>query len=69
MRGSGERKELSPMSAATLSTLIAFNRGIPILSEQDFLHIADELENNPLPGLTPEEVSLLVAILRDEDID
>jgi hypothetical protein len=69
MRGSGERKELSPMSAAILSTLIAFNRGIPNPSEQDFLHAADELENNPPPGLTPEEVSLLVAILRDEDID
>lgn len=69
MRGSGERKEFSPTSVAILSTLIAFNRDIPILNEQDFLHIADELENNPPPELTPEEVSLLVAILRDEDID
>ena len=69
MRGSGERKELSPMSAAILSTSILFNQGIPIFNEQDFLHIADELENNPPPGLTPEEVSLLVAILRDEGID
>jgi len=68
MSGTGERKELSPTSAAFLSTLIPFNQDT-LPSEQDFLHAADELENNPPPEFTPELVSLLVAVFRNEEID
>ncbi len=69
MNGSGERKEFSPKSVAILATLLFHNQDIRIASKQDLLDAADELENNPPPELTPEDVLRFAAMFRGEDID
>ncbi len=69
MSSPGGKERPSLAGITIMSTLSFLNRGIPIPNEQDFLHLADELENDPPPGLTPEGASLVVAILRGEEID
>lgn len=42
--------------------------GIPLPTEQDCLQLADKLEKDPPPDLTSRDLSLLLQILRDEEI-
>jgi len=51
----------------TLHGLRAIAQGTSIPGEEDFLRLVDELEKNPPSNLSPEELSLMIQILRGEE--
>ena len=66
-------EKLSTKGATTLLSLKGLLRGTPFeLSllfpqEEDYRQLADELEENPPPDLTPDGLSLVLQILRGEE--
>lgn len=53
-------------AAYTLLSLEGLLSGFSLPSEEEYRQLADELEKNPPPDLTPEGLSLVLQILRGE---
>jgi hypothetical protein len=57
------RKPSGKISSITLS-LLALAQGIEIPTEEEFLELADKLEENPPANITPEGLPIILKILR-----
>lgn len=67
MSQSKEREGPDLKSATILSSLCGLIVETQLLNEEDFFRLADELEKNPPPDLTPSALSLVIQILRGEE--
>ena len=56
----------TPKAALTLLSLEGLLSGFSFPSEEEYHQLADELEENPPPDLTPEGLSMVLQILRGE---
>lgn len=56
----------TPKATLTLLSLEGLLSGISFPSEEECRQLADELEENPPPDLTPEGLSMVLQILRGE---
>lgn len=53
-------------SALTLFSAVGLLLGAPFPTERDYQELADELEANPPPNLSPEGLEVVLEILRGE---